>query len=116
MRKKYLCIGGIIALMAIIVILGISIGTLRKADAVLSQNEAEGILRNYLIESVQLDQWDEEAVLAQGSRSKIDDRDAYTFDLRFKESDRLISGYAITVDGNTIFWYDPANDMWIVQE
>ena len=54
-----------------------------------------------------------------------DERSKILFDIlmefRYKENveevgSRLINNYAITMDGKTIFLYDPANDQWIIQK
>lgn len=117
MRKKYsLIIIGIIS----IGILIICIIIFRNRVSVISSAEAETVLRNYLIGATQ---WEDDYVLEPSNpiTGKIGNNEVYRFEVRFKDTveevgNRLISNYAITVDGNIIFWYDSANDEWIVQK
>lgn len=118
MRKKYLCIGIIVILITIIVIQSTYIVNLKMRNPVsmISEEEAEEIMQGFLIDVLKIDQWDEEVMLEPPWHGEAGDSDVHCFELRFKESDRLIASYAVTVDGKIIFWYDPADDVWVVQE
>ena len=99
MSKKYLLISiGII----VIVIFSICIKCGKNDLPTTSMMDAERILQEYLKSA---NQWEE----------------VYRFEVRYKENveevgSRLINNYAITMDGKTIFLYDPANDQWIIQK
>lgn len=117
MKKNRLPILIIVVLMSI---LFACIIVLRNGRTVMSNEEAEEILRNYLINN---NQWEEDYILEAIDPivRKIDNDYVYCFELRYKNTveevgSRLIGNYAITVDGNTFFWYDSANDEWIVQK
>lgn len=116
MRTKCLRAGIIVTLVIITVILSTYIVHVRNNDPVISEEEAGEILHNRLIELYKIDQWEEEVVLEQQLPHVIGDSDAYCFDLRYAESDRLIGSYAIAVDGNNVLCYDPADDEWITLE
>ncbi|MDE6739261.1 MAG: hypothetical protein K2K07_09215 [Lachnospiraceae bacterium] len=118
MRKKYLFISIAVILIVVTGILCMRVMTLRNMEPVLSGKEAEETLQNYLIDA---GRWSDEYVLNPLSPIKIGNDDAYHFEVRFKDTvevvgGRLSSNYAITADGNIVFWYDPADDVWIVQE
>lgn len=118
MRKKYLFIGSAIILLVATGILCMRAVTLRNMAPVLSGKEAEETLQNYFIDA---GWWRDEYVLYPLSPIKIGKDDAYHFEVRFKDTveavgGRLISNYAITADGNIVFWYNPADDVWVVQE
>ena len=81
---------------------------------------AERILQEYLKSA---NQWEEEYSLEPTDPvvGEIDNNEVYRFEVRYKENveevgSRLINNYAITMDGKTIFLYDPANDQWIIQK
>ena len=110
MSKKYLLISiGII----VIVIFSICIKCGKNDLPTTSMMDAERILQEYLKSA---NQWEEEY-----SVGEIDNNEVYRFEVRYKENveevgSRLINNYAITMDGKTIFLYDPANDQWIIQK
>ena len=117
MKKKYsLIIIGII----LIVILGICAAIFRNRTATISNTEAEALMQDYFI---QTNQWDNNYVLQalEPVKGKVGSDEVYRFELRYKDSapdveGRLIGNYLITVDGKTIFWYDPANDEYVIQQ
>ena len=85
-----------------------------------SMMDAERILQEYLKSA---NQWEEEYSLEPTDPvvGEIDNNEVYRFEVRYKENveevgSRLINNYAITMDGKTIFLYDPANDQWIIQK
>ena len=138
MSKKYLLISiGII----VIVVFSICIKCGKNDLPTTSMMDAERILQEYLKSA---NQWEEEYSLEPTDpvlRQRIDDclylcviialldirvgeidnNEVYRFEVRYKENveevgSRLINNYAITMDGKTIFLYDPANDQWIIQK
>lgn len=117
MRKKYsLIIIGII----LISTFSICIMVFRNGVSAISSVEAETVLQDYLVGA---NQWEDDYVLEPTDPigGKIGNNEVYRFEVRYKDTveevgNRLISNYAITVDGNSIFWYDSANDEWIVQK
>ena len=117
MSKKYLLISiGII----VIVIFSICIKCGKNDLPTTSTMDAERILQEYLKSA---DQWEEEYSLEPTDPvvGEIDNNEVYRFEVRYKENveevgSRLINNYAITMDGKTIFLYDPANDQWIIQK
>jgi len=119
MKNKNL-FGVIIIISAILVI---CVMALRNKEPVISSTEAETILQNYLMEH---NLWSDDYYLEQNEKINnavdyVGDMAVYHISVRFKDTvpnvgDRLISEYSITRDGNIIFWYDPANDEYIVQE
>ncbi len=120
MRKKYSLIIGIISI-GILAICIIGIIVFRNRVSVISGAEAETVLRNYLIG---VGRWDDDYVLQANNpitgEIGSNEVEVYRFEVRFKDTVEevgggLISNYAITVDGNIIFWYDPANDWYVVQ-
>lgn len=117
MSKKYLLISiGII----VIVIFSICIKCGKNDLPTTSMMDAEKILQEYLKNA---NQWEEEYSLEPTDPvvGEIDNNEVYRFEVRYKENveevgSRLINNYAITMDGKTIFLYDPANDQWIIQK
>ncbi|MDE6750872.1 MAG: hypothetical protein K2K21_17675 [Lachnospiraceae bacterium] len=86
----------------------------------ISDKEAEEALQKYLVD---VNQWEEDYILEplDSILRKVDNIDVYRFEMRFKDNvedvgGRLISNYAISVDGKTILWYNPADDEYVVQE
>lgn len=117
MRKKYSLI---ITVIILIGILSICIMVFRNGGAAISAAEAETVLQDYLVDA---NQWGDDYVLEPTDPigGKIGTNEVYRFGVRYKDTveevgNRLVSNYAITVDGNSIFWYDAANDEWIVQK
>lgn len=52
---------------------------------------------------------------------KVGNTDMYRFEVIFKDAvedigGRLISNYAITIDGNMILWHNPADDEYVAQK
>ncbi len=116
MQKKYWLFIAVI----IIVILGIWILIFQNSVTQLSIKEAEEVLQNYLVD---VNKWRDDYILEplDPVLGKIDNTDVYRFEMRFKDTvedvgGRLISNYVISVDGNMILWYNPANDEYVVQE
>lgn len=117
MRKKYSLISiGII----LVGILSICIMIFINGVSVISSVEAETALQDYLVGA---NQWEDDYVLEPTNPigGKIGNNEVYRFEVRYKDTveevgNKLISNYAITVGGNSIFWYDSANDEWIVQK
>ena len=106
MSKKYLLISiGII----VIVIFSICIKCGKNDLPTTSMMDAERILQEYLKSA---NQWEEEYSLEPTDPvvGEIDNNEVYRFEVRY------INNYAITMDGKTIFLYDPANDQWIIQK
>lgn len=113
--KKY-----VLVMIILIVVLGVCGIIFRNHDAMLSAEEAEESLQNYLISA---SQWKDDYVIEALNpvTGTIENDEVYRFEIRYKDTneqvgDRLISNYAITLDGNIIYWYDSANDEWIVQK
>ena len=88
-------------------------------NGTISADEAENILREYLVSlnilksDYVLESFD--PVLGEFENGQI-----FRFEMRFKEDidevgGRLIGNYAITTDGTKIFWYNPADDEWVEQ-
>lgn len=113
MKKKH---GITVILAAAVIGLSTYIMTLRDTTPVISAKEAEKIMQNYCMDSLQGGQWEEESILGRLADTEVSDSEAYSFEIRFKESGRLIASYAVTVDGSAIFRYNPADDVWVMQE
>lgn len=91
-----------------------------ETGPVISSEEAEQALQNYLID---FSQWEDDYVLEplNPAAGEIGSDKVYRFEVRYidtvKETGgRLVSNYAVTVDGERIFQYDPANDAWMSQK
>lgn len=116
MKKKYLFIGITVILAATVIGLSIYIMTLRNTAPMISVEEAGKMVQNCWMDTLPGHQWEEEFMLDRLADIEIGKSEAYSFDIRFKESERLVASYAVTMDGRIIFWYDGANNVWIVQE
>ena len=88
-------------------------------NGTVSADEAENILREYLIS---VNNWESNYVLEplDPVLGKIENDEIFKFEIRFTDDTdevggRLIDNYAITTDGEKIFWYNPADDEWVEQ-
>ena len=88
-------------------------------DPANSTEEAEKILQEYLIS---VHQWRSSYVLESLDPvlGEIENEQVHRFEMRNKEDadgigGSIIANYAITTDGERIFWYDPADDEWVQQ-
>jgi len=83
-----------------------------------SNEEAEEMLQKYLSA---IGWWDEDYKIEPLNPidGMIENTKVYRFEVRYQDTveqsaDRLVGNYAITGDGNTVYWYDPANDEFII--
>ena len=88
-------------------------------NGTVSAEEAENILREYLI-SVNILKSDYVLESFDPVLGEFENGQIFRFEMRFKEDidevgGRLIGNYAITTDGERIFWYNPADDEWVEQ-
>ena len=90
-----------------------------EENGAISAEEAENILREYLI-SVNILKSDYVLEPFDPVLGEFENGQIFRFEMRFKEDidevgGRLIGNYAITTDGERIFWYNPADDEWVEQ-
>ena len=88
-------------------------------NGAISVEEAENILRESLIS---VNNWESNYVLEplDPVLGKIENDEIFKFEIRFTDDTdevggRLIDNYAVTTDGERIFWYNPADDEWVQQ-
>ncbi len=84
----------------------------------ISAEEAEEMLQKYLSA---IGVWDEDYKLEPLNPidGMIENTKVYRFEVRYQDTveqvaDRLVGNYVITGDGNKVYWYDPANDEFII--
>lgn len=118
MRKNLLFF--ITVVIIFICIIGMCIWIPQNSVTKLSDKEAEEALQKYLVD---VNQWKEEYIIEplDPILGKVDSTDVYRFEVSFKDNvedvgGRLISNYAISVDGKMILWYNSADDEYVVQE
>lgn len=85
----------------------------------ISIEEAENTLQEYLIS---VNNWESNYVLEpiDPVLGEIENKEIFRFEIRYADDTdevggRLIDNYAITTDGERIFWYNPADDEWVQQ-
>ena len=86
----------------------------------ISAEEAENILREYL---VSVNKWELNYVLEplDPVLGEIENEEIFRFEIRYTDDtdevgSRLIDNYAITTDGEKIFWYNSADDEFVQRE
>lgn len=91
----------------------------REENEDISTEEAENILQEYL---VSVNNWESNYVLEpfDSILGEIENEEMFRFETRYTDDTdevggRLIANYAITTDGERIFWYNPADDEWVQQ-
>ena len=88
-------------------------------NGAISAEETKNILREYLIS---INYWESNYVIEplDPVLGKIENEEIFKFEIRYTDDTdevggRLIGNYAITTDGERIFWYNPADDEWVEQ-
>lgn len=81
-----------------------------------SAEDSARILQEYLIS---VNKWESDYVLEplDPVLGEIENEEIFRFEIRYMDDTeevggRLIDNYAITTDGQKIFWYNPADDEW----
>lgn len=84
-----------------------------------SAEDSARILQEYLIS---VNKWESDYVLEPLDLvlGEIENEEIFRFEIRYMDDTeevggRLIDNYAITTDGQKIFWYNPADDEWVQQ-
>ncbi len=85
----------------------------------ISAEDSAQILQEYLIS---VNKWESEYVLEplDPVLGEIENEEIFRFEIRYIDNvdevgGRLIDNYAITTDGQKVFWYNSADDEWVQQ-
>lgn len=85
----------------------------------ISTEDLAKILQEYLIS---VNKWESEYVLEplDSVLGEIENEEIFRFEIRYMDDmnevgGRLIDNYAITTNGQKIFWYNSADDEWVQQ-
>lgn len=85
----------------------------------ISTEDLAKILQEYLIS---VNKWESEYVLEplDSVLGEMENEEIFRFEIRYMDDmnevgDRLIDNYAITTNGQKIFWYNSADDKWVQQ-
>ena len=89
-----------------------------QEDGLISSKVAEEVLQRYLFA---IDQWNKDYMIEPLNPvdGMIENTKVYRFEVRYQDtveqvSGRLVGNYAVTDDGNNVYWYDSANDAFIM--
>lgn len=85
----------------------------------ISAEDAANILQEYLIS---VNKWESNYVLEQLDPvlREVKNEEVFGFEIRYMDDTdevggRLLDNYAITTDGQKIYWYNSADDEWVQQ-